>query len=170
MKYYLFKSEKVSPVLKILLFVLGLIFVCIDLIIFVIALKKPYVFVYFASFTLLIIVLVSTILMKSDHGIYLNENQIELDEPFSNHIKFYKRFAYFDGYDKVIPYDTIKNIEITKDPKSCKWIGGKRKKGQERVYITAVEDGKFYVETIYGFTLEKQQEFADDLKNRISNC
>lgn len=74
MKYYLFKSEKVSPVLKILLIVLVLIFVCVDLIIFVIALKKPYIFVYFALFTLLIIVLVGTIFMKSDHGVYLNEN------------------------------------------------------------------------------------------------
>jgi len=73
MKYFLFKSEKVSPVLKILMLVLVLIFVCVDLIIFVIALEKPCVFVYFASFTWLIIILISMIFMKSDHGVYLNE-------------------------------------------------------------------------------------------------
>lgn len=167
MKYYLFKNQKLNFGNRMALLAVMLILMCVDIILLILGLKNPFQFVFLGMVVLFTIGIITEFFRKSDHGVFLAENQLEFDESHSNHFKTFSRIPYIDIYDSVISYDMIKCVEITTENKNCRWIGGKRKKGQEYIILTVLTDRRFDVTAEYGFIVENQDEFINDLKQRI---
>lgn len=167
MKYYFFKNQQLSFGSRMALLVFLLFLMGIDITLLVLGFKKPFMLIYFAMAVLFTIGIITEFFRKSDHGVFLAENQLEFDESYSNHFKAFSRIPYIDIYDSVISYDMIKCVEITTENRNCRWIGGKRKKGQEYIILTVLTDRRFDVTVEYGFIVENQVEFINDLKQRI---
>lgn len=167
MKYYLFKNQKLNFGNRMALLVLMLLLMCVDIVLLVLGLKNPFLFIFLGMVVLFTIGIITEFFRKSDHGVFLAENQLEFDETYSNHYKTFNRIPYIDMYDSVIPYDMIKCVEITAENRNCRWIGGKRKKGQEYIILTVLTDRQFDVTAEYGFIVENQDNFINDLKQRI---
>lgn len=144
-----------------------LLLVCVDIVLLILGLKNHALFVFLGMVILFTIGIITEFFKKSDHGVFLEENQLEFDEPNSNHFKTFNRIPYIDIYDSVISYDMIKCVEITTENRKCKWIGGKKKKGQEYIILTVLTDRRFDVTAEYGFIVENQYEFVNDLKQKI---
>lgn len=167
MKYYLFKNQKLNFGNRMAFLAVMLLLVCVDIVLLILGLKNPALFVFLGMVILFTIGIITEFFRKNDHGVFLAENHLEFDESYSNHFKTFSRIPYIDIYDSVIPYDMIKCVETTTENRNCRWIGGKRKKGQEYIILIVLTDRRFDVTAEYGFIVENQNEFINDLKQRI---